>query len=726
MRGALGGSRDKPDECLRPPDLANPLVVQDGARRLPGCREVVWQRRDVREPQINCLEGNTFMVSDLTGDTEPDHGHVQGLFYRDVRHLSRWQLRVDGARLEMLSTGASGFRAATFFLAGPGTNVYANPTLSVIRSRVLGEGAGEDLHESLTVLNSGHDTAVVELSIFFDADFADLFEVKDQRLSKKGQVVRRVLDHQVELVYRREDYERRTVVHAEGARLSQGSATFLLTLGPGASWSSTVSVSFLSAAPRQEPPGRSQRSVTAVPGSRVVEHLEDMQAWLDAAPILRASSDSLRHTYEQSLRDLAALRLHPQALSGGEALPAAGLPWFMAVFGRDSLITSYQALPFAPALASATLRALAQRQATEMDDFRDAEPGKILHELRFGELTYFQEWPQSPYYGSTDSTPLFLIVLDEYERWSGDRELIEVLEPQARAALAWMERYGDLDGDGYLEYERRNRESGLVNQCWKDSHDSVVHPDGRLASLPRATCELQGYAYDARRRAARLAREVWNDAALADTLEADACSLKARFNADFWVPDGNFFALALDGEKRQVKTLTSNIGHLLWSGIVDDARVDAVVDHLMADPLFSGWGVRTLAAGQRAYNPLSYHDGTVWPHDNALIAAGLARYGRHAEAGRLAQVMLEAAAFFSHRLPEAFAGYSRALTKFPVEYPTACSPQAWAAGTPLLLLRVLLGLEPRGEQLTSDPHVPAGMGTISLAHVPGRWGRADV
>ncbi len=665
------------------------------------------------------------MVTDMSGDAEADPDRVLGLFYRDVRHLSRWRLTVDGSPLQPLSTGASGYPAATFFLAGLGGNVYADPTLSVIRSRVLGQGDGEDLHETLTVTNCGRSVVVVELAVAFDADFADLFEVKDRQLRKKARVLRRVDGSRVALTYRRQDYLRRTVIDAPGATLSQGTATFLLTLAAGETWSSTVTVTFESTAPRQEQPGQSRWRHRPESGPRAEQHVLDLQGWMDAAPTLRASWDSLTHTYGQSLRDLAALRLHPQALADGAALPAAGLPWFMAVFGRDSLITSYQALPFAPQLASATLRALARRQADRFDDFRDAEPGKILHELRFGELTYFEEWPQSPYYGSADATPLFLILLDEYELWSGDRDLVRDLEPQARACVEWIERYGDLDGDGYLEYQRRNETSGLENQCWKDSWDSIVHPDGRLASLPRATCELQGYAYDARRRTARLAREVWDDPGLANRLESDAAALKTRFNADFWVDQGGFFALALDGQKRQVATLTSNIGHLLWSGIVADEHVTTLVDNLMADPLFSGWGIRTLAAGQPAFNPLSYHDGTVWPHENGLIAAGLARYGHHEEAGRVAQAILDAAGYFGYRLPEVFAGYDRRLTKFPVEYPTACSPQAWAAGTPLLLLRVLLGLHPDGEQLTSTPHVPDNIGELTLTGIPGRWGRAD-
>ena len=679
----------------------------------------------VRAPQINCLEGSTFMVSDVVGDAGPDPDEVFGLFYRDMRHLSRWQLAIDGKRLDPLSNGSSGYPSATFFLAGPGSTVHQNSTLSVIRERTLGQGAGEDLHEKLTVINSGREEMVVELSMNFDADFADVFEVKDRQFTKKGTISRRVHSQQVELIYQREDFERRTIVNAEGARLSQGAAAFRLRLAPAESWSKTLQVTFGSVAPNAEPAAVGGPTSSEVKRPQVISHRDQMDAWLKAAPEVRASWDSLRHTYQRSLRDLAALRLHTQALPEGAVIPAAGLPWFMAVFGRDSLITSYQALPFVPQLASATLQVLARWQAKVWDDFRDAEPGKILHELRFGELSYFQEWPQSPYYGSADSTPLFLILLDEYERWSGDTDLVVELEPQARAAVDWLQHHGDLDGDGYQEYQCRSIQSGLANQCWKDSGDSIVHPDGQLASLPRATCELQGYAYDARIRTARLAREVWHDNTTADRLERDAAELKTRFNSDFWVAGDDFFALALDGDKQQVPTLTSNMGHLLWSGIVDDSKVDAVVDHLMGDLLFSGWGVRTLAMGQPAFNPLGYHNGTVWPHDNSLIAAGLARYGRREEAGRIALAMFEASAYFDHRLPEVFAGYPRSLTEFPVEYPTACSPQAWAAGTPLLLLRVLLGLEPRDHDLTCTPYVPHAIGSLGLTGVPGRWGRAD-
>jgi glycogen debranching enzyme len=339
-------------------------------------------------------------------------------------------------------------------------------------------------------------------------------------------------------------------------------------------------------------------------------------------------------------------------------------------------------------------------------------------------MTAFEERPHSPYFGSADSTPLFLILLDEYERWSGDEALVKELEFAARRCLHWIDHYGDRDGDGYVEYERKMK-TGLDNQCWKDSWDSIRFADGRLARLPRATCEIQGYVYDAKIRVARLARAIWKDAALADRLEAEAAALKTRFNRDFWLEDRQYYALALDGDKKQVDALTSNIGHLLWSGIVDRDKANAVVRHLMSDRLFSGWGIRTMADGDAYYNPIGYHVGTVWPHDNSIIAWGLRRYGYREEAAKIALAMLEASEVFKGRLPEAFAGYPRAMTGWPVEYPTACSPQAWATGTPMLLIRTLLGLEPMGDQLLVDPALPDRITRIEVLDIPGRWGHCD-
>jgi len=451
---------------------------------------------------------------------------------------------------------------------------------------------------------------------------------------------------------------------------------------------------------------------------------QNLARWIDQAPRLESDQEPLRATYRRSLVDLAALRFSPQ-VAGGRSLPAAGLPWFMTMFGRDSILTSLQALPFTSELAATTLRALGDWQGLSVNDFRDEDPGRILHEMRYGELTAFEERPHSPYYGSADATPLFVVLLDEYERWTGDRALVRELEVESRAALNWIDEYADLQGNGYLSYERRNKKTGLENQCWKDSWDSISFRDGRIPGFPRATCELQGYAYDAKRRGARLAREIWKDTALAEQLEQEAAELKRRFNRDFWVEDGEYFALALDPEGKQVDALTSNNGHLLWSGIVDKSKAKAVVRHLLGPRLFSGWGVRTLAEGEGRFNPIGYHVGTVWPFDNSFIAWGLRRYGFKDEAAIVAAGILDAAEFFEGRLPEAFGGYERSQTRYPVQYPTACSPQAWSTGAPLLLLRTMLGLEPQGEHLVVDAALPSTIGHLELLDIPGRWGRID-
>ncbi|HEX6870330.1 MAG TPA: glycogen debranching N-terminal domain-containing protein [Micromonosporaceae bacterium] len=660
------------------------------------------------EHQISILKGSAFVVSDRLGDVSNALGNPNGLFYRDMRHLSQWQLRLNGRRLDVLSARTLEYDEAVFFLIEPTGTIYRNPAMSLIRRREVADG----MREHLELHNHGLHPVDVEISLLFDADFADLFEVKDN-LTKKGELYRQREHHGVTLGYLREDFRRETYIHARDAYFTHESLTFRVTLAPRESWSATVVVTVGTS--RDEPlPQRIHRP----------EMPETLEGWLANAPTLDTDWQDLRQVYRRSLIDLAALRFYPESVPDS-SLPAAGLPWFMALFGRDSLLTSYQAMPFVPELARTTLLALGAQQAREFDDFRDAEPGKILHELRHGELAHFGERPHSPYFGSVDATPLFLIVLDEYERWTGDTDTVRQLEGAARAALEWIERYGDIDGDGYLEYATRNPRTGLENQCWKDSWNSIVHPDGRLATLPRACCEIQGYAYDARVRMARLAREVWQDADLAARLEADAAQLKAQFDRDFWLPEEGFYALALDGDKKPVPTLASNIGHLLWSGIVRDERVEAVVAHLGGERMFSGWGVRTLADGQPVYNPIEYHNGTVWPHDTSLIAAGLARYGRRQEANRLVVALMEAASHFSFRLPEAFAGYARADTGVPVEYPTACSPQAWAAGAPLLLLRLMLGLEPTAHGLTVRPHLPAGVRRLILHGLPGRWGYTE-
>ena len=666
---------------------------------------------------VRILEGNTFVVSDRRGDIEASATDPAGLFAWDTRFLSRWVLTVDGQRLTALSTDDLNYFEARFFLV-PGTGtVYVDAELTVLRQRAVDDG----FREHLTLLN--HRKEPVEVTVRIDAgcDFADLFEVKDA-LAKQGTYAVRVDDGALVMSYERGTFVRATSVStsAPAARVDEHGLEFDARIDPHGSWTTELSVT-----PQTLRPG--VRSLLSAPGTsspRRRDRVGDLEAWIADAPRLVTDSDSMAATYRRSLVDLAALRFSP-AIAGTRSLPAAGLPWFMTMFGRDSIFTSLQALPFAPELAATTLRVLGDWQGSRCDDFRDEDPGRILHEMRYGEMTAFQERPQSPYYGSVDATPLWLVLLDEYERWTGDADLVREFEPEARAALHWIDTYADLQGNGYVAYQRRNEKTGLENQCWKDSWDSIAYADGRLPGFPRATCEVQGYAYDAKVRAARLARRFWGDPAYADELERQAQDLKERFDRDYWVEDGEYYALALDADGTRGDALSSNIGHLLWSGIVDDAKAPAVAAHLLGPRLFSGWGVRTLAEGQARYNPIGYHVGTVWPFDNSFIAWGLRRYGFKAEAARIAAGMLDAAAFFEGRLPEAFGGYERSLTRYPVQYPTACSPQAWSTGAPLLFLRTMLGLETVGDHLVVDPAVPVSFGRIELLDIPGRWGRVD-
>ena len=661
---------------------------------------------------ISILQGSTFLVSSPNGDIDAGPNQPQGLFYKDMRHLSKWKLSIEGIALDVLSADANEYYYAQHFCVPPSGTIYKNPTIAIVRRRFITDGFVEDV----TVLNHGAEAEEVELRLEIGCDFADLFEVKDA-LAKKGEFYQKVQDRRLVLGYRRESFVRETLIGSTTPVTEEtvDKLVFRITLQPKSCWNTKFHVTPMTSESTQGPVVLGSGNTTR----------RDLKQWLEQAPSVTCHPEAMR-VYGRNLIDIAALRFYPDTMPQ-HSLPAAGLPWFMALFGRDSLITSYEMLPFAPELAATTLRALAETQGKKEVELTEEEPGRILHELRFGELTHFQERPQAPYYGASDTTPLFLVLLDEYERWSGDANLVRMLEPNARAALKWINHYGDSDGDGYIEYQRKTT-LGLENQCWKDSWNSILFHDGSLARAPRATCEIQGYAYDAKVRCARLAREIWKDEEWAAELEVEAAQLKRRFNKDFWIPDRQFFALALDGEKKKVDSLCSNIGQLLWSGIVEDDKALAVRNHLMGPKMFSGWGIRTMAEGEGGYNPIEYHNGTVWPHDCVIIAAGLARYGYRKDASDIVAGIFEASMAFRSRLPEVFAGYERTQTRFPVQYPTACLPQAWAAGAPMLGIRTLLGLEPKGEVLTSapDPVLPFWFGTLAVEGIRGRWGRADV
>ena len=591
---------------------------------------------------VRILDGNTFVVSDERGDIEASKTDPTGLFSFDTRFLSTWVLTVNDIRLNALSTDDLQYFEARFFLVPATGTVYIDPKLSVIRQRAVGDG----FHEELTIISHSGEPADLTVRIEAASDFADLFEIKDA-LPKLGTYDTRVEDGKLVLGYRRETFQRETTISSsEPAAVDEHGLTFTIHIEPHGTWTTDLDVvtSILSAGVRMAQTKYGRASRKAKPNMQ--KGLDD---WLTESPRLECDWEPLKAIYRRSLVDLAALRFSPQ-IAGGRSLPAAGLPWFMTMFGRDSIFTSLQALPFQSELAATTLRVLGEWQGSRVDDFRDEDPGRILHEMRYGEMAAFEERPHTPYYGAVDATPLYVILLDEYERWTGDRTLVRELEPEARAAINWIDQYADRMGNGYISYKRRNEKTGLENQSWKDSWNSISYADGRLPSFPRATCELQGYAYDAKLRAARLARLVWKDEPYAERLEAEAADLKRRFNRDFWLADRGYYAIALDADGTQVDSLASNNGLLLWSGIVDANKAKSVVDHLMGPRLWSGWGVRTLAEGEGRYNPVGYHLGTVWPFDNSFIAWGLRRYGYKEEAAAIAAGILDAAEVFEGRL----------------------------------------------------------------------------
>jgi glycogen debranching enzyme len=672
---------------------------------------------------LTILEGSTFCVSDDRGDIV-DSG--MGLFADDTRFLSRWILTINGERPLQLSSDKVEYFSAAFFLRNPIAGGLEQDVLSIGRDRFIGDG----MQEHIVVQNHAPHRVEFELALEVGTDFADIFAVKEHDFAlghpDKAPPLPQLASSEFErhgnqFVFTDDASRLTQVLLSEPGEVNGRSVRYSITLGPREEWRLRADV-VVSPDGMRVAPARAERRF----GEELSRVRSSLSAWHLSVPQLRASWDQLRGTFVQSVADLASLRMDEDPRVPGQ-LPAAGMPWFMTVFGRDTIITCLQTLLFGPELAHNALRVLAALQATEDVPEIDAEPGKIVHEVRHGKAA--EAW-FARYYGTVDATPLYLVLLSEVWRWTGDSALVSDLREPAMRALGWIDEYGDGDGDGFVEYQRRSQR-GLVNQSWKDSGDSQRFHDGRLAETPIAPCEVQGYVYDAKRRTAELARDVWGDEELAARLDSQAEELQRRFDEAFWCEErGGYYALALDGEKQRVDSLTSNIGHLLWSGIVPRGRADAIVDQLMGDELWSGWGVRTMSSGDGAFNPLSYHNGTVWPHDNSLIAWGLARYSRWPETHRIARRMLSAAGHFSNQLPEVFAGFSRAATPFPIAYPTAARPQAWAAGTPVLLLQLLLGLrpDPATKALVSDApeELPSWLESLTLAGVRAFEGSWDV
>jgi glycogen debranching enzyme len=663
---------------------------------------------------LTILEGSTFCLSDERGDiVDP----TMGFFTHDTRFLSRWVLTMNGTRPLLLSSNRVDYFSAAFYLRNPVVGGLGYDEVSIRRDRFVGDG----MQEHLVVENHAPRPVEFELALELGSDFADIFAVKSYDFTLGDPEHPAPLPDLVEPTYEEEENQfvlvdgsgclTQVVLSAPG-EVEGGHVRYRIALGPRERWQLRADI-----VPALDGERTTARRAQREFGDELARVRASLSAWNLSVPQIRASWDQLGHAFGRSISDIASLRMGEDEHLPGN-LPAAGMPWFMTVFGRDTIITSLQTLLFGAELAGSALRVLAELQAREDDPEADAEPGKIVHEVRHGKGA--KAWfPR--YYGTIDATPLYIVLLSEVWRWTDDAALVRELREPALRALEWIDRYGDLDGDGFIEYRSRSSH-GLLNQSWKDSTDSQLFADGSRAELPIAPCEAQGYVYDAKRRAAELCREVWRERELGARFDEEAETLRQRFDEAFWCEErGGYYALALDGEKRRVDSLTSNIGHLLWSGIVPPERADAIVDQLMGEELWSGWGVRTMSAGDAGYNPLSYHNGTVWPHDNSLIAWGLVRYGRWAEAQRIIRRMLNAASHFEYQLPEVFAGFPRSETPFPIAYPTATRPQAWAAGAPVLLIQLLLGLQPDPKRhvlaSVAQPELPSWAGSLRLSGV---------
>jgi glycogen debranching enzyme len=662
---------------------------------------------------VTLVEGSSFCISSANGDIHPEHPH--GVFHEDTRILSRWNLAINGQPLEPLTASTKEPYRALFIGRVPRSDGYADSPLIVERLREVGAG----ILEEITIRNYSSDEAECVITLDVESDFADLFEVKEARVQRHWEESRHPESDSLTIRGVWQDVEKGVVVSASGADVAPEALTYRVVVPPHGHWSTLLSV-----VPTVDSTGPAASFVRPAQGE-ISPSERRRQEWVAKIPKLHMGNRSIERTLRRSYDDLGALRIedpaHPERI-----VVAAGAPWFMTLFGRDSLTASEMALPVDPSLALGTLQTLADRQGSVVDPVSEEEPGKILHEVRLGISSGLALGGKSVYYGSVDATPQFVMTLGSVSRWGFAKDTIAAMLPHADRALDWVRKYGDKDGDGFVEYERLN-EQGLINQGWKDSWDGVNFADGRLAEPPIALCEVQALVYTAFLSRALMAYDV-GDAPLAAQLVEEAAQLKKRFNEEFWMPDRGYYAIALDGKKRQVDACASNMGQCLWHGIVDEDKVPLVVERLMSPEMFSGWGVRTLASDMGAYNPASYHNGSVWPHDNAIIAVGLMRYGFVEEAQRIATALFEAADYSDGRLPELFCGFSRDQVAEPVPYPTACSPQAWAATTPIMLVTSLMRYDAHISRggFWMDPALPESYGDLHITNAPMAGGRITI
>ncbi|HEY7855801.1 MAG TPA: glycogen debranching N-terminal domain-containing protein [Terriglobales bacterium] len=695
-----------------------------------------------RVNNLTLIDGKTFLATALAGDITPPSSTDVGLFHQDTRFLSHWELHVNQHRAVVLSAANQQNIVAQIELTAANVIVRDNldlpeNTIHIHREQLL---AGS-FFDRLSFHNFNLQAVELQIELFFAVDFMDVFQVRGMLRPHTGCYFQPILgpDWLQFTYFGRDRLFRQTEIAFDPApnTLEAHRACFALALEPGEQRTLRCRIGTYVGAEISGPAGnrlstRAGAEVSHGDGSRydfcLARRRHSYAEWSRGTTEFQSSDELFDRCLRTAMSDFFSLRVpfergHLDAegtcgtpASGAGEIIAAGIPWFATIFGRDSLIAGYQSLMLHPQLAKETLRFLATKQGQRRDDWRDEEPGKILHELREGEMTRAGEMPHSPYYGSVDSTPLFLILLDETYNWTGDTELLRDLLPAARRALAWIEHDGDLDGDGLVEYQRRSPQ-GLANQGWKDSWDAYLQREGTLPVAPLALCEVQGYCYDARYRFSRLLRTV-GDSEGADRLRRQASDLSQRFERQFWMADQSFYAAALDAEKTQQRTVVSNVGHLLWSRIIGRERARQVTRRLMRADMFTGWGVRTLSSNEPTFNPMSYHRGSVWPHDNSLIGQGFAFYDFKQPLMRILTGMFQAANFFrDQRLPELFVGVQRGEFDQPVNYPVSCSPQAWASGAWFLLLTAALGLRPnaaRRELRIVNPMLPEWLNWLRL------------
>ena len=666
----------------------------------------------VGPPVLTINQGSTFMVTDLGGEIAAES--EQGLFAGDTRFVSYYAISANGEPWVRLTSGVTSYYSARIHLTNPPLATEDGDVAAGRLALVIARSVGEGVHEDLDVTNYELTSVRFNLELALRSDFADLFEVKSHRFVRRGRI-ETVWDPQggeLRVAYLNGDFRRALTyrpVSQTAALFANGRITFEVALGPGATWHACCDYILTQNSRVRTPLYGCDRERAETP-------LDDLQhGWQERATSLTSANEDVYRLYHQSVDDVGALRLHDEDFAPDVWLPAAGVPWFVTVFGRDSLIASLQNMIVDPGFARGALWKLAQYQATEADDYRDADPGKMPHEIRYGELAHFRKIPHTPYYGTADATPLYLVVLHEAWKWLGDGTLLRKYRDVALRCLEWIDRYGDLDGDGFQEYRTRSA-IGYENQGWKDASDAIVDAEGAQVSQPKALCELQGYVFDAWMRSAEMF-EALGEPERARALRGKAAALRTRFEAAFWCDEIGSYALGLDAAKKPIRAVASNAGHCLWSGIASREHAARVVERLMQPDMWSGWGIRTLSAKNPAYNPLSYQLGSVWPHDNGIIALGFKRYGFAAEAARVARDISEAASYFlSYRLPELYAGVERRPGTFPVQYLGANVPQAWAAGSVFDLLRAILGLaaDAPKQVLTVDPQLPRWLPDLTL------------